>query len=117
MKKEIAFLLFFKEQIEYIFLAIFTLEVILKIIAYGLCLHPNAYLRSGWNILDFIIVVVGYELIVLNHMLRKNTLFDNRFLSVILVQYKIQGFDVKSLRAFRVIRPLKLVNGVPSKYK
>jgi len=32
-----------------------------------------------------------------------------------LVQYKIQGFDVKSLRAFRVIRPLKLVNGVPSK--
>jgi len=42
-------------------LAIFTLEVILKIIAYGLCLHPNAYLRSGWNLLDFIIVVVGYE--------------------------------------------------------
>ena len=50
-----------QEQIEYIFLAIFTLEVILKIIAYGLCLHPNAYLRSGWNLLDFIIVVVGYE--------------------------------------------------------
>ncbi|CAF3954112.1 unnamed protein product [Rotaria sp. Silwood2] len=83
------------EQLEYIFLAIFTLEVILKIIAYGLCLHPNAYLRSGWNLLDFIIVVVG-------------------FLSVILVQYNVQGFDVKSLRAFRVIRPLKLVNGVPS---
>lgn len=37
------------------------------------------------------------------------------FLSVILVQYNVQGFDVKSLRAFRVIRPLKLVNGVPSK--
>jgi hypothetical protein len=44
-------------------LAIFTLEVILKIIAYGLCLHPNAYLRSGWNILDFIIVVVGYDIL------------------------------------------------------
>ena len=52
-------LLRLQEQIEYIFLAIFTLEVILKIIAYGLCLHPNAYLRSGWNLLDFIIVVVG----------------------------------------------------------
>lgn len=49
----------FQEQIEYIFLAIFTMEVILKIIAYGLCLHPNAYLRSGWNLLDFVIVVVG----------------------------------------------------------
>ena len=38
-----------------------------------------------------------------------------RFLSVILIKYDVQGFDVKSLRAFRVIRPLKLVNGVPSK--
>ncbi|CAF4448618.1 unnamed protein product, partial [Didymodactylos carnosus] len=82
------------EKVEYLFLAIFTLEVILKIIAYGFFLHPNAYLRNGWNILDFIIVVVG-------------------FLSV-LIQYDVQGFDVKSLRAFRVIRPLKLVNGVPS---
>ena len=54
--------LYFQEQIEYIFLAIFTFEVILKIVAYGLCLHPNAYLRSGWNFLDFIIVVVGYDI-------------------------------------------------------
>jgi voltage-dependent calcium channel L type alpha-1D len=27
----------------------------------------------------------------------------------------IQGFDVKALRAFRVLRPLRLVSGVPSK--
>jgi len=27
------------------------------------------------------------------------------------------GFDVKALRAFRVLRPLRLVSGVPSKYK
>lgn len=26
------------------------------------------------------------------------------------------GFDVKALRAFRVLRPLRLVSGVPSKY-
>jgi len=25
------------------------------------------------------------------------------------------GFDVKALRAFRVLRPLRLVSGVPSK--
>uniref|UniRef100_A0A8C2SDN3 Voltage-dependent L-type calcium channel subunit alpha-1C n=1 Tax=Capra hircus TaxID=9925 RepID=A0A8C2SDN3_CAPHI len=30
-----------------------------KVIAYGLLFHPNAYLRNGWNLLDFIIVVVG----------------------------------------------------------
>ena len=49
----------FQEQIEYVFLVIFTLECIIKIIAYGFVLHPYAYLRSGWNMLDFIIVVVG----------------------------------------------------------
>ena len=41
------------------FLVIFTGEAILKIIAYGFLLHPGAYLRSAWNILDFVIVVVG----------------------------------------------------------
>ena len=27
------------------------------------------------------------------------------------------GFDVKALRAFRVLRPLRLVSGVPSELK
>lgn len=29
---------------------------------------------------------------------------------------KAAGFDVKALRAFRVLRPLRLVSGVPSEY-
>ena len=45
---------------EYVFLVIFTVETVLKIVAYGLVLHPSAYIRNGWNLLDFIIVVVGY---------------------------------------------------------
>lgn len=44
---------------EYVFLVIFTVETVLKIVAYGLVLHPSAYIRNGWNLLDFIIVVVG----------------------------------------------------------
>lgn len=52
-------LLFFQERVEYVFLVIFTLEAIMKIIAYGFMLHSGAYLRNGWNILDFIIVVIG----------------------------------------------------------
>ncbi|KTG38637.1 hypothetical protein cypCar_00005107 [Cyprinus carpio] len=47
------------ERVEYLFLIIFTVEAFLKVIAYGLLCHPNAYLRNGWNLLDFIIVVVG----------------------------------------------------------
>ena len=35
--------------------------------------------------------------------------------STILSTLEIEGFDVKALRAFRVLRPLRLVSGVPSK--
>ena len=39
----------------------------------------------------------------------------SRVVSTILSTLKIEGFDVKALRAFRVLRPLRLVSGVPSK--
>eukprot|EP00794_Sanderia_malayensis_P006217 gene6217-6933_t len=83
------------EVAEYFFLAVFAIEGLLKIIAYGFILHPGAYLRNGWNILDFSIVVIG-------------------FASLIFEEYLKSGFDVKALRAFRVLRPLRLVSGVPS---
>ncbi|TMS19270.1 Voltage-dependent L-type calcium channel subunit alpha-1D [Larimichthys crocea] len=47
------------ETVEYAFLIIFTIETFLKIIAYGLVMHQNAYVRNGWNMLDFVIVVIG----------------------------------------------------------
>lgn len=48
-----------QETVEYVFLVIFTIECIMKIIAYGFLLHPGAYLRNRWNMLDFVIVVIG----------------------------------------------------------
>lgn len=83
------------EKVEYIFLVIFTAECFMKIIAYGFLLHPGAYLRNSWNFLDFIIVVIG-------------------LISTALSTFMREGFDVKALRAFRVLRPLRLVSGVPS---
>ncbi|XP_041350166.1 muscle calcium channel subunit alpha-1-like isoform X2 [Gigantopelta aegis] len=71
------------------------MECILKIIAYGFCMHSGAYLRNGWNILDFIIVVIG-------------------IVSQVLSMINNKGFDVKALRAFRVLRPLRLVSRAPS---
>lgn len=38
-----------------------------------------------------------------------------RLLTTILAYMSIEGLDVKALRAFRVLRPLRLVSGVPSK--
>ncbi|XP_066283363.1 voltage-dependent L-type calcium channel subunit alpha-1D-like isoform X4 [Branchiostoma lanceolatum] len=83
------------ETVEYLFLVIFTLECMFKILAYGLIAHNGAYLRNFWNILDFTIVIIG-------------------IVSIVLETYKFEGFDVKALRAFRVLRPLRLVSGVPS---
>ena len=80
---------------EYVFLFIFTAECIMKIIAQGFFQHQNAYLRNGWNILDFIIVIIGV-------------------VSTIMSTLEIEQLDVKALRAFRVLRPLRLVSGVPS---
>lgn len=37
-----------------------------------------------------------------------------RMISTVLATF-MKGFDVKALRAFRVLRPLRLVSGVPSK--
>ncbi|XP_072945863.1 muscle calcium channel subunit alpha-1-like isoform X3 [Epargyreus clarus] len=83
------------EKIEYIFLVIFTGECVMKIIAYGFVMHPGSYLRNGWNLLDFTIVVIGMVSTVLSSIFK-------------------DAFDVKALRAFRVLRPLRLVSGVPS---
>ncbi len=50
---------FLQERTVLVFLIIFTMEAVLKIIAYGFVLHPDAYLRNFWNVLDFSIVVIG----------------------------------------------------------
>jgi len=49
-----------QELLEYVFVVIFTLEAIMKVVAYGFVFHPGAYLRNGWNVLDFVIVIIGY---------------------------------------------------------
>ena len=42
-----------------IFSYIFTVELVLKVIAMGFCMHPKSYMRDAWNWLDFIVVVTG----------------------------------------------------------
>merc|ERR1719204_2107395 len=85
----------FLEEIEIIFTVIFTAECLMRIIALGFIAHPTAYLRNSWNILDFTIVMIG-------------------MISEVLAILQIEGFDVKALRPFRVLRPLRLISGVPS---
>ena len=84
-----------KESTEKYFLCIFCIESSLKIVALGFALHKHSYIRSIWNIMDFTVVVTGFLTI---------------FISV-----DSSSFDLRTLRAVRVLRPLKLVSGVPSK--
>jgi len=44
-------------KIFYIINILFTIEMLMKIIAKGFILHKYAYLRNGWNIIDFIICI------------------------------------------------------------
>uniref|UniRef100_A0A672KUV7 Voltage-dependent L-type calcium channel subunit alpha n=1 Tax=Sinocyclocheilus grahami TaxID=75366 RepID=A0A672KUV7_SINGR len=96
-----------QETVEYAFLIIFTIETFLKIIAYGLVMHQNSYVRNGWNMLDFVIVIVGLFSVVLELVTKDRDVSGQS-------GGKPGGFDVKALRAFRVLRPLRLVSGVPS---
>ncbi|XP_046610496.1 voltage-dependent calcium channel type A subunit alpha-1 isoform X6 [Neodiprion virginianus] len=78
------------EDTENYFLAIFCVEASLKILALGFVLHRGSYLRNVWNIMDFFVVITG------------------------LITVSTQRMDLRTLRAIRVLRPLKLVSGIPS---
>ena len=41
------------------FTCVFIFEACLKIIAQGLVMHHKSYLRSGWNIIDAVVVLSG----------------------------------------------------------
>uniref|UniRef100_A0A3B4ZV74 Voltage-dependent L-type calcium channel subunit alpha n=1 Tax=Stegastes partitus TaxID=144197 RepID=A0A3B4ZV74_9TELE len=109
---------FLCETVEYAFLIIFTIETFLKIIAYGLVMHQNAYVRNGWNMLDFVIVVIGLFSVVLELLTKeeKGDGEDGAAAHAAMHGHggKPGGLYVKALRAFRVLRPLRLVSGVPS---
>jgi hypothetical protein len=72
---------------------LFFSEMLLKILSTGFIFQKKAYLKNGWNILDFIIVLISLV-----------TLFgtgDN--------QFRI----FKSLRTFRALRPLRMISRAP----
>jgi len=74
------------------FTAFFTLECIIKLTAMGAYGKPNAYFRDSWNRFDFFIVIVG----------------------MIDLMPFIEGGILTLLRIFRVLRPLRAVNKMPS---
>ena len=68
---------------------LYSIEMVLKIFAFGLIIPSKAYLRDVWNILDCVIVITSLLPLVIT-----------------------LNFSVNSLRAIRVLRPLKTITKV-----
>ena len=45
---------------ELAFMTVFTLEIFCKFASMGVFMEENAFLKTGWNQLDFLVVVVGW---------------------------------------------------------
>ena len=79
------------EIFELVFLILFTIEMILKMLAFGFFgKEPRGYFRNGWNWLDFFIVVLGW------------------------FTFALDRGNVSALRAMRVFRILKAVGKIGS---
>eukprot|EP00795_Rhopilema_esculentum_P010830 gene10830-19646_t len=80
---------------DFLFTSIFAMEVLVKIINYGVILHKGAYFRDEWNFIDALVVSCAIASLVLSY--DKNPSADS------------EKF-VKVLRVLRVLRPLKAIN-------
>ncbi|KAJ8285684.1 hypothetical protein GJAV_G00029740 [Gymnothorax javanicus] len=90
------------KYLDYVFTGVFTFEMVIKMVDLGLLLHPGAYFRDLWNILDFIVV--------------SGALVAFAFTSQQNVTRGTKGKDIstiKSLRVLRVLRPLKTIKRLP----
>lgn len=75
----------------YVFLGIYSCEMVIKAVAKGLVLDRLTYLRSPWNWLDFVVILSGYATLA------------------------VEIGNLAGLRTFRVLRALKTVSIIPGK--
>ena len=72
---------------------LFTIEMVLKITAFGFAMTRGAYLTKGWNILDFVIVIVS--------------------IISLIARDQAQLKSLRSLRTLRALRPLRMISRRP----
>ena len=90
LDKEVDFVTNNMDKIDFIFLILYTCEMILKIIAMGFVMRPFSYLRDGWNIMDFVVVSLGW------------------------LENVIPALNnVSAIRVIRILRPLRTINKIP----
>ena len=73
-----------------VFTLIFTVELVIKVLAMGFVIDPYSYIRSAWNQLDLLVVVASWLPLLFPAL-------DN----------------FTAMRAFRALRPLRTINRMP----
>ncbi|XP_060795871.1 voltage-dependent T-type calcium channel subunit alpha-1G [Neoarius graeffei] len=82
----------------YIFTAIFVTEMTIKVVALGWCFGEKSYLKSSWNILDGMLVLISVIDILVSMISNSGT--------------KILGM-LRVLRLLRTLRPLRVISRAP----
>ncbi|XP_055032530.2 voltage-dependent T-type calcium channel subunit alpha-1G isoform X4 [Misgurnus anguillicaudatus] len=82
----------------YIFTAIFVTEMTIKVVALGWCFGNKTYLKSSWNILDGMLVMISVIDILVSLISNSGT--------------KILGM-LRVLRLLRTLRPLRVISRAP----
>uniref|UniRef100_A0A8C1MY83 Voltage-dependent T-type calcium channel subunit alpha n=1 Tax=Cyprinus carpio TaxID=7962 RepID=A0A8C1MY83_CYPCA len=82
----------------YIFTAIFVTEMTIKVVALGWCFGEKTYLKSSWNILDGMLVMISAIDILVSMISNSGT--------------KILGM-LRVLRLLRTLRPLRVISRAP----
>jgi len=83
---------------EEVFLILYTIEAILKIVGKGFIMAEDAYIKDAWNILDFSIVLISYSTKLGGEASESGA--DEG------------SFSPASLRVFRVLRPLRAISSI-----
>ncbi|XP_047673621.1 voltage-dependent T-type calcium channel subunit alpha-1G isoform X7 [Tachysurus fulvidraco] len=82
----------------YIFTAIFVTEMTIKVVALGWCFGEKTYLKSSWNVLDGMLVLISVIDILVSMISNSGT--------------KILGM-LRVLRLLRTLRPLRVISRAP----
>lgn len=81
-----------RQAVEIAFTLLFTAECVLKVLAHGLVLHKGSYLRSGYNVMDFVVVLASL---------------------VNLFAHAGGGTAISVLKLARCLRPLRIISRSP----
>lgn len=82
----------------YAFTIIFGIEMVLKVVANGFYMGPNAYLKSGWNKIDIFLVVISTVDVIISLTAKSS--------------HKIFGI-LRVFRLLRTLRPLRVISRAP----